>query len=145
MLAARKLKDRLRRVGAALMGVNYEDVVYENGYVRDVKTGKSLSIKDIANALTTNVGGTWPYGVEPSLEDTAYFGLSDYTYPYGSHIALVEVTEEGLVKVLDYVAIDDIGMVVNPMLAEGQVLVVLSRALARLPLRKLSMIVMVIH
>lgn len=67
LLAARKLKDRLRRVGAALMGVNYEDVVYENGYVRDVKTGKSLSIKDIANALTTNVGGTWPYGLNHHL------------------------------------------------------------------------------
>ncbi len=122
LLAARKLKDKLRRVGAALMGVNYEDVVYENGVVRDTKSGKSLSIEDIANALTTSVGGTWTYPVEPSLEETAYFGLSGYTYPYGSHVALVEVTEEGLVKVLDYVAIDDIGMVVNPMLAEGQVI-----------------------
>ena len=122
LLAARKLKDRLRRVGAALMGVNYEDVVYENGHVKDVKMGKSMSLKEIADALTSNLGGTWPHGVEPSLEDTAYFGLSDYTYPYGSHVALVEVTEEGLVKVLDYVAIDDIGLVVNPMLAEGQVI-----------------------
>ncbi len=122
LLAARKLKDRLRRVGAALMGVNYEDVVYENGVVRDTKSGKSLSIEDVANTLTTSVGGTWTYPIEPSLEETAYFGLSGYTYPYGSHVALVEVTEEGLVKVLDYVAIDDIGMVVNPMLAEGQVI-----------------------
>ncbi len=122
LLATRKLKDKLKRVGAALMNVNYEGVIYENGYVKDAKTGRSMSIKDIATALTANPGSTWLYEVEPSLEDSAYFGLNDYTYPYGSHVALVEVSEEGLIKVLDYVAIDDIGLVVNPMLAEGQVI-----------------------
>ncbi len=127
------------------MGINYEDTIYENGYVKDIRSGKSMSIAEIANALTTNVGGTWPYGIEPSLEDTAYFGLSDYTYPYGSHVVLVEVTEDGLIKVLDYVAIDDVGMVVNPMLAEGQVIGGVIQGFGEVALRRLSMIMMATH
>ncbi len=122
LLAARGLKERLRVLGAQLMGVNVEEVDYRDGRVVHLRSGKSMSIQEIANAVTSNVGGTWGYRAEPKLEETAYFGLKDYTYPYGSHVALVEVTEEGLVKVLDYVAIDDIGFVVNPMLAEGQVI-----------------------
>ncbi|MGC9152689.1 MAG: glyceraldehyde dehydrogenase subunit alpha [Vulcanisaeta sp.] len=122
LLAARGLKERLRVLGAQLMGVNVEEVDYRDGRVVHLRSGKSMSIQEIASAVTSNVGGTWGYRAEPKLEETAYFGLKDYTYPYGSHVALVEVTEEGLVKVLDYVAIDDIGFVVNPMLAEGQVI-----------------------
>ncbi|WP_069806445.1 glyceraldehyde dehydrogenase subunit alpha [Vulcanisaeta thermophila] len=122
LIAARKLKEKLKRLGATLMGVNYEEVIYEGGQVVHTKTRKSMSIGEITSRVTSVIGGTWAFDVEPSLEETAYFGLPGYTYPYGSHVALAEVTEEGLVRVLDYVAIDDVGLVVNPMLAEGQVI-----------------------
>jgi xanthine dehydrogenase, molybdenum binding subunit apoprotein (EC 1.17.1.4) len=80
-----------------------------------------MSLAEIVRMATSNLGGTWNYKAEPTLEATASFGLDNYTFPYGSHIAMAEVDETGKVKILNYVAIDDIGVVVNPMLAEGQV------------------------
>ncbi|BFH72904.1 glyceraldehyde dehydrogenase subunit alpha [Sulfurisphaera javensis] len=121
LLAARRLKENIMKLAAAFMKSDVEELQYKDGKVFNPKSGKSMTLKEIAQKATSNLGGVWRYKAEPTLEATASFGLDNYTFPYGSHIAMVEVTEEGLVKVLDYVAIDDIGTVVNPMLAEGQV------------------------
>ena len=122
IIAVNRLKEKIRLLGAQLMGVSEEEVIYRDGKVIHVSSGKSLTINEVADRVTTDVGGLWRFKAEPSLEAEAYFGLRDYLYPYGAHVALVEVTDEGLVKVLDYVAIDDVGTVVNPLLAEGQVI-----------------------
>jgi len=103
------------------MKSDVEELQYKGGKVVNPKTGKEMSLAEIARKATANLGGVWRYKAEPTLEATGTFGLNNYTFPYGSHIAMVEVDETGRVKVLDYVAIDDIGLVVNPMLAEGQV------------------------
>ena len=121
LLAARKLKENIMKVAAAFMKADVEELQYKDGKVINPKSGQVMALKEIARKATANLGGVWRYKAEPTLEATASFGLDNYTFPYGSHIAMVEVTEEGLVKVLDYVAIDDIGLVVNPMLAEAQV------------------------
>ena len=121
LIATRKLKENIMKIAAAFMNADVQELQYKDGKVINPKTGQAMTLKEIAERVTSNVGGLWPYRAEPTLEATASFGLDNYTFPYGSHIAMVEVTEEGLVKVLDYVAIDDIGLVVNPMLAEAQV------------------------
>jgi len=121
LLAARRLKENIMKVAAAFMKADVEELQYKDGKVINPKSGQTMTLREIARKATANLGGVWRYKAEPTLEATASFGLDNYTFPYGSHIAMVEVTEEGLVKVLDYVAIDDIGLVVNPMLAEAQV------------------------
>jgi carbon-monoxide dehydrogenase large subunit len=121
LLAARRLKENVIKLAAAFMKSDVEELQYKGGKVVNPKTGKEMSLAEIARKATANLGGVWRYKAEPTLEVTGTFGLNNYTFPYGSHIAMVEVDETGRVKVLDYVAIDDIGLVVNPMLAEGQV------------------------
>jgi len=121
LLAARRLKENVIKLAAAFMKSDVEELQYKGGKVVNPKTGKEMSLAEIARKATANLGGVWRYKAEPTLEATGTFGLNNYTFPYGSHIAMVEVDETGRVKVLDYVAIDDIGLVVNPMLAEGQV------------------------
>lgn len=121
LLAARRLKENVIKLAAAFMKSDVEELQYKGGKVVNPKTGKEMSLAEIARKATANLGGVWRYKAEPTLEATSTFGLNNYTFPYGSHIAMVEVDETGRVKVLDYVAIDDIGLVVNPMLAEGQV------------------------
>jgi len=121
LLAARRLKENVIKMAAAFMKSDVEELQYKGGKVVNPKTGKEMSLAEIARKATANLGGVWRYKAEPTLEATGTFGLNNYTFPYGSHIAMVEVDETGRVKVLDYVAIDDIGLVVNPMLAEGQV------------------------
>jgi len=63
-----------------------------------------------------------PRGMEPGLEATSYFSPPEYTYPFGAHVCTVEVDREtGEISILRYVAVDDCGRVINPMLVEGQV------------------------
>ncbi|AWR98011.1 molybdopterin-dependent oxidoreductase [Acidianus sulfidivorans JP7] len=121
LLASRKLKENLIKLASSFMQADPEELMYKDGKVINPKTGASMSIKEIAMKATSNLGGIWGYKAEPTLEATSSFGLDNYTFPYGAHIALVEVTEEGKIKVHNYVVIDDIGKVINPMLAEGQV------------------------
>lgn len=121
LLAARKLKDKVRGLAAELMGTDVQELVYRDGGVENPKDGRRMSLAEVARATVASMGGTWNFKRDPSLEVTEYFGLDNYTFPYGAHIALVEVEEDGSVSVLDYRAIDDVGLVVNPLLAEGQV------------------------
>ena len=121
LLATRRLKENIMKLAAAFMKSDVEELMYKDGKVINPKTNQVMTLKEIAEKATRNLGGVWKYRAEPTLEASATFGFDNYTFPYGSHVALVEVTEDGKVKVLDYYAIDDIGLVVNPMLAEGQV------------------------
>ena len=62
-----------------------------------------------------------PTGMEPGLEATSFFDPSNFTFPFGTHIAVVEVdVETGRTELLRYVAVDDVGNVINPMIVEGQ-------------------------
>ena len=122
LLASRRLKDKILRLAAQFMKSDVQELEYRDGKVINPKSGKSMSLKEIAEMNMATLGGIWKYREEPGLEATAYFGFDNLTYPYGAHVALVEVDDNGKVKVLDYYAVDDIGLVVNPMLAEGQVM-----------------------
>ena len=63
-----------------------------------------------------------PQGMEPGLEATSFFDPATFTFPFGAHVAVVEVdAETGNVRILKYVAVDDVGKVINPMIVEGMV------------------------
>jgi len=63
-----------------------------------------------------------PEGMEPGLEASSFFDPSNFTWPFGTHIAVVEVDPDtGEVKILRYVAVDDVGNVINPMIVDGMV------------------------
>lgn len=78
------------------------------------------TIQDIAKSA--NFAWNLPPGVEPSLEGQSFFDPSNFVYPFGTHICVVEVEAlTGEVEIKRYIAVDDVGRVINPLLAEGQV------------------------
>ena len=118
--AAQIIKQKALKVGAYMLKAKEEDVVFgETGVELKSDPKQSKSLKDIASFLWF----AWdlPPGVEPGLEATSYFNPSDFNFPFGTHVATVEVDEQtGAVQVVDYVCVDDVGTVGNDMIVEGQ-------------------------
>ena len=86
------------------------------------KADKKVSFKEVANAAMNQVAKL-PAGMEPGLEDVAYFDPPGLVYASGSHLAKVEVDpQSGLVELLDYYAVDDVGKIINPLTTEGQII-----------------------
>jgi aerobic carbon-monoxide dehydrogenase large subunit len=118
--AAQLIKQKAVKVGAHLLKADEKDVFYMDGKVRvkdDPQRAKTL--QEIASALWF----AWdlPAGIEPGLEVTSYFDPPDFNFPFGTHVAVVEVDEEtGAVEIVRYVAVDDVGVAGNPMIVEGQ-------------------------
>ena len=120
-LAARKIRDKAKIIAAHLLEAAVEDMEYDNGnfFVKGAPdSGKS--IQDIA--LMANVAWNMPEGVEAGLEATSFYDPPNFVFPYGAHLAVVEVdSETGHVDLKRYVAVDDCGPQINPMIVEGQV------------------------
>ena len=118
--AAQVIKAKALAVGAYMLKAAESDVVYEDGKVSLKKDPtQSKTLQDIASW----VWFAWdlPPGMEPGLEATEYFNPSDFNFPFGSHVAIVEVDEEtGVVDVVKYVCVDDVGNVGNSRIVEGQ-------------------------
>jgi carbon-monoxide dehydrogenase large subunit len=116
-----RIKDKARRIGAHMLEADPEDVVFEDG--RAVVKGapeRAKTIQEIAGAAA--LGYDLPEDEEPFLDDTAYYDPPNCTYPFGTHIAVVEVDgETGEVTLRRYVAVDDVGRMINPMIVDGQV------------------------
>jgi aerobic carbon-monoxide dehydrogenase large subunit len=116
-----KIKEKARIVTAHLLEAAVEDIDYADGkfFVKG-SPGKFKTIQDVA--LMANVAWNYPKGLEPGLEASAFFDPPNFVYPFGSHIAVVRIdTETGEVKLDRYVAVDDCGRVINPMIVEGQI------------------------
>jgi len=120
-IAARKVLDKARKIAAALLEAREEDVVFTEGrfHVRGVPE-KGVTLQEVALAAYT--ADKLPPGLEPGLEAVAFYDPENFTFPYGTHVCVVEVDKEtGKVNILKYVAVDDAGVIINPMIAEGQV------------------------
>jgi len=118
--AAEKIKDKAIRMVAHLFHAPVEALVYEGGGVH-VKGNpqQGMTLQQIAFVLW--LAWDLPEGMDPGLEATAYFDPPDFNYPFGTHVAMVEVDEEtGQVDLVRYVAVDDFGVVVNPKVVDGQ-------------------------
>ena len=117
-VACRKIKDKAQKIAAHLLEAAEEDLEWEVGKfsVKGVPD-KSVTIQDIAFAAYTN----HPQGLEAGLEATHYYDPPNMTYPFGSYIAVVDIDSgTGAVKVRRFVAVDDCGNIINPMIVEGQ-------------------------
>lgn len=117
---AEKLVEKGKKIAADQLEVAPADLEFENGEYRVTGApGRSFTIQEVARAA---YAGEVPEGVEPGLEETTFFTPDGSTYPFGTHIAVVEVDPgSGEVTVCRYVAVDDVGTQVNPKLVEGQV------------------------
>ena len=120
-MSAAKIKDKARRIAAHMLEAAPEDVVYEDGklFVQGAPA-EAKTFQEIALASYWYDG--LPEGLEPGLEATSIFDPKNFTWPFGTHICMVEVDPDtGDTKVLRYVAVDDVGNVINPMIVEGMV------------------------
>jgi aerobic carbon-monoxide dehydrogenase large subunit len=120
-IATRKVKEKAKVIAAHLLEAAVEDMDYADGkfFVKG-SPGKAKSIQDVA--LMANVAWNMPAGIEAGLEASAFYDPPNFTYPFGSHLAVVEVdAETGQVDVIRYVAVDDCGPQINPVIVEGQV------------------------
>lgn len=116
-----RIKEKAKVLAAHMLEAAVEDVVYEDGkvYVKG-SPDNAKTIQEIAGAAA--LGYDLPAGVEPFLDDTSYYDPPNCTYPFGTHVCIVEVDPEtGRVDIKRYVAVDDVGKVINPLIVEGQI------------------------
>jgi CO/xanthine dehydrogenase Mo-binding subunit len=118
--ASRKVKDKLFRIASAALEIDPEDLMLADGKlcVRGAPE-RSLSYAQIVHLAAP--GPALKKGFDPGISEEDFFASDRRPFPYGVHIAVVEVDREtGLVKVLDYLIAEDVGRKINPMLIEGQ-------------------------
>ncbi len=118
-VASRKILDKARKIAAYLLEVSEDDLVWEPGKF-SVKGApqRTKTIQEIAFAAYTN----HPQGMEAGLEAVDYYDPPNLTYPFGSYICVVDIDRgTGQVKVRRFVAVDDCGNIINPMIVEGQI------------------------
>ena len=118
-MAARKVRDKARKIAAHLLEVDEDDLEWEPGKF-SVKGApeKAKTIQEIAFAAYTN----HPEGMEAGLEATHYYDPPNLTFPFGSYICVVDIDRgTGEVKIRRFVAIDDCGNIINPMIVQGQI------------------------
>jgi aerobic carbon-monoxide dehydrogenase large subunit len=121
VVSARKVKDKAVKIAAHLMEAAPEDVEFQDGrfQVRGAP-GRSKTWGDVS--IQAFLAHNFPPGLEPGLEATTFFDPSNFTWPFGTHICVTEVDpESGKVSVLRYVAVDDCGNLINPLIVDGQV------------------------
>ncbi len=119
-LSARKIRDKARKIAAHLLEAREDDVEFADGKFTVRGTSKSKTIQETAWAAY--MGGNLPEGMEPILDATTFYDPANFVFPFGTHICVVDVDKEtGKVTIRRYVAVDDCGPQINPMIVEGQV------------------------
>ena len=120
LAAADKVIEKAKTIAAHMMEASEADLDFAKGAFTVRGTEQSTSFGEIAFAAFS--AHNLPDGMEPNLDSEATFDPANFSYPHGTHLAAMEVdTETGEVSVLKYVCVDDVGVVVNPMIVEGQV------------------------
>ena len=118
--AAGKIRDKARRYAAHMLEASPDDIeVIGAEYRVKGSPDKVKTLQEIAFAL--DLAFDAPEGMEPYLDETAYHDTPNCTFPFGTHIAVVEIDEEtGKVDLVRYLAVDDVGKKINPMIVDGQ-------------------------
>jgi len=118
-MASRKIREKAKKIAGHLLEVSEEDLEWEPGrfYVKGAP-GKAKTIQEIAFAAYTNV----PPGLEAGLEAVHYYDPPNLTFPFGTYVCVVDIDRgTGEVKVRRFVAVDDCGNIINPMIVDGQI------------------------
>jgi aerobic carbon-monoxide dehydrogenase large subunit len=118
-IAARKIRDKAKKIAAYLLEASEDDLEWEPGkfFVKGAPQ-KAKTIQEIALAAYTN----HPPGMEAGLEAVNYYDPPNLTFPFGSYICVVDIDRgTGEVKVRRFVAVDDCGNIINPMIVDGQI------------------------
>src|SRR5919106_431461 len=119
--ACDKIIEKGKKIAAHLLEASEGDVEFKDGSFAVKGTDRAKSIGEVV--FEAYVPHHLPYGlIEPGMEETAFYDPANFTYPAGCYICEVEVEPEtGIVKIDRFVAVDDFGKVINPMIVEGQV------------------------
>ena len=117
--AVQKVIAKGKKIAAHLLEASEEDIEFADGNFTVAGTDRSKSIGEVA--LTAYVPHNYPEGLEPGLEETAFYDPLNFTFPAGTHIAEVEVDPEtGVVELVSVTGADDVGRIINPMIVNGQ-------------------------
>jgi carbon-monoxide dehydrogenase large subunit len=118
-MASRKIREKARKIAGHLLEVSEKDLEWEPGrfYVKGAP-GKATTIQEIAFAAYTNI----PPGLEAGLEAVHYYDPPNLTFPFGTYICVVDIDKgTGEIRTRRFVAVDDCGNIINPMIVEGQI------------------------
>jgi carbon-monoxide dehydrogenase large subunit len=122
MRAIERVRNKAKQVAAHLLEASVDDVVYDQGrmYVRGTPS-KAVTIQEVAQVCMLGVQRL-PQEIEPGLEGQGRFEPTNFTWPFGTHVCVVEIdAETGELQLRKIVAVDDCGKIISPMLVEGQV------------------------
>lgn len=115
-----KVLEKGAKIAAHKLECSADDLDFADGKWTVKGTDKSIGFGDVA--LTAYVPHVYPANLEPGLDFSSFYDPANFTYPFGCHIAVVEVdAETGKVTIKRFVAVDDVGNVINPMIVEGQI------------------------
>jgi carbon-monoxide dehydrogenase large subunit len=120
LMANEKIITKAKKIAAHVLKVGVEDVKFADGIFSSAKTNQTITIQDVAR--TAAKPNLLPADMEPGLVATAVFNLQVENYPNGCHVCEVEIDEDtGVVEILRYNVVDDVGTVINPLLVHGQI------------------------
>ena len=118
--AADKIIEKGRKIAAHALEASEDDIEFAGGNFTVKGTDKAMNIAEVA--FTAYVPHNYPEGLEPGLEESAFYDPLNFSFPAGTHICEVEIDPEtGSVAIDKYAAVDDFGVVINPLIVEGQV------------------------
>ncbi|MCU0447010.1 MAG: xanthine dehydrogenase family protein molybdopterin-binding subunit [Microscillaceae bacterium] len=115
-----KVLEKGAKIAAHKLEAAIDDLEFANGKWTVKGTDKSIGFGDVA--LTAYVPHDYPQGLEPGLDFSSFYDPANFTYPFGAHVCIVEIdAETGKVKIKRFIAVDDVGNVINPMIVDGQI------------------------
>jgi carbon-monoxide dehydrogenase large subunit len=121
LMSLNKVKEKGKKIAAHLLEASPNDMEYVNGQFV-VKGSPQKAVPFAQVALVAYVPHNYPEGLEPGLEETSFYDPANFCFPFGAHACVVEVDPDtGQVKILRYLAVDDVGNVINPMIVDGMV------------------------
>jgi carbon-monoxide dehydrogenase large subunit len=118
--AADRVIEKAKPIAAHMLEASVDDIEFKGGRLGVRGTDQGVGIIEVAMAAF--LGHDLPDGVEPSIDSEATFDPVSFSFPHGTHLCAAEVdTETGEVKLRKYVCVDDVGVIINPLIVEGQV------------------------
>lgn len=115
-----KVEAKAKKIAAHMLEADEGDIVIENGEVKVAGTDKTLGWHEVC--LGAYTAHNLPEGMEPGLKEGAFYDPANFTFPAGCYICEVEVDPDtGKTEIVQFVASDDFGTIINPMIVEGQV------------------------